>query len=566
MRGKIPKTPFDRIALCASGGGYRAASFHLGAMSYLNRVSYKDKKLLERVKSISTVSGGTITGVVYSQQKQQGKSFEEIYHFLLAKLQSLDLINMGLEKLNPGGKWDNPNKRKNLINAFAELYDANFTMGDTFEVFSEMSSHLENVVFNATEFKHALVFRMQNTGLFGNRNLNVERVVANEVKLSDAIAASSCFPVGFEPIGWPDDFVHERSELLRASAAQGETVGLMDGGIYDNQGIDAIITIERRDKEFKHDLIIITDVTSPYLKPFKYYGEKESAGWRALSFNTLREKAKRSIRIIRWVIALLIVGFSLLPLLVNYSNHILTGAGVSLGIVFIILFILTFTMQKKVETLYSKGINHFLNKLPEFYAQRVQTLDLANMNFGRIEPLFADRLSSAFSMINDIFLKVVRRLVYGRLYVDTNFDYRRMSNLIQELTERDFTEKCKRNENNPNFFQNLPGCNPLLKGDFHQVLGKRLVQVSDQAVEFGTTLWFTEDNMQKNVLDSLVACGQFSMCYNLLVYLTEFIHTPDNGYAEFEDKAAIEELFETCLADWKKFKDDPMFLVNEMSP
>jgi len=29
---KIPEHPFERIALSCSGGGYRAASFHLGAM------------------------------------------------------------------------------------------------------------------------------------------------------------------------------------------------------------------------------------------------------------------------------------------------------------------------------------------------------------------------------------------------------------------------------------------------------------------------------------------------------------------------------------------------------
>ncbi|MBK8504575.1 MAG: hypothetical protein IPL46_21635 [Saprospiraceae bacterium] len=61
MSGKIPDQPFGRIALCCSGGGYRAASFHLGAMSYLQKLRFAGRPLLENVKAISTVSGGTIT-------------------------------------------------------------------------------------------------------------------------------------------------------------------------------------------------------------------------------------------------------------------------------------------------------------------------------------------------------------------------------------------------------------------------------------------------------------------------------------------------------------------------
>src|ERR1051325_7992981 len=128
---QIPERPLEKIALSCSGGGYRAASFHLGAMSYLNRLQYNNKPLLENVKMISTVSGGTFTGVVYALQKQQNKSFEEIYHFMLDQLKSIDLVKLGVQKLNPNGKWDNTHKRKNLINAFAELYDEHFTGGAT---------------------------------------------------------------------------------------------------------------------------------------------------------------------------------------------------------------------------------------------------------------------------------------------------------------------------------------------------------------------------------------------------------------------------------------------------
>ena len=175
MSVKISDQPFSRIALCCSGGGYRAASFHLGAMAYLQKLHFEDRPLLENVKAISTVSGGTITGVVYALQRQQGKSFDEIYNFIVNKLQTVDLVRLGLAKLNEGVVWENPNKRKNLINAFAEIYDAEFTGGETFDVFENMHrSHLEEVMFNATDFRTGVIFRFQSGGRFGNFHQSIK--------------------------------------------------------------------------------------------------------------------------------------------------------------------------------------------------------------------------------------------------------------------------------------------------------------------------------------------------------------------------------------------------------
>src|SRR5687768_7026588 len=119
MENIVPPQPFEKIALSCSGGGYRAASFHLGSMSYLNNLQFNGKPLLENVKLISTVSGGTITGIVYALMKQENKSFAEIYNFLLEKLMELDLVKTGIMRLNPDAPWINLNKSKNLINAFA---------------------------------------------------------------------------------------------------------------------------------------------------------------------------------------------------------------------------------------------------------------------------------------------------------------------------------------------------------------------------------------------------------------------------------------------------------------
>lgn len=63
--------PFERIALSLSGGGTRAVGFHLGSMSYLDRIG-----LLEKVRMLSTVSGGSAVGMgyaVYSKTPKVGE-------------------------------------------------------------------------------------------------------------------------------------------------------------------------------------------------------------------------------------------------------------------------------------------------------------------------------------------------------------------------------------------------------------------------------------------------------------------------------------------------------------
>src|SRR6266566_1547974 len=52
----LVRTVEDGIALCLSGGGYRAMIFHLGSLIRLNEIG-----LLQRLNRVSSVSGGSIT-------------------------------------------------------------------------------------------------------------------------------------------------------------------------------------------------------------------------------------------------------------------------------------------------------------------------------------------------------------------------------------------------------------------------------------------------------------------------------------------------------------------------
>lgn len=564
----VPDHPFKRIALCCSGGGYRAASFHLGAMAYLHRLRFEGRPLLENVKSLSTVSGGTITGVVYALKCRQGHTFPEIYSFLVDKLSSVDLVREGLSKLNVNSEWENQGKRKNLINAFAEIYDREFTGGETFDIFENMdNTHLEEVMFNSTEFTSGLIFRFQNDGRFGNYYNPVRRDLGGEVKLSDIIAASSCFTGGFEPIEWPQDFIHSESVELKEAAPLLSSLGLMDGGIYDNQGIDSILLSEERTGAEAFDLILVSDVTSPYMKPFLFLEKKPETGWRNWTPGFLKARLHQMYQWFNWILIISLVLISAY-LIFNFGNDLLSGILLAIGTVFLCLKIILTFARKKIE----KGLNSSVHYIRKALSDDLPLDGLASLKFSRIpfhhlEALLLDRINSLVSLVGEVFLKTVRRLVYGRLYDSDQHLYRRAANLIQALTRRDFESNRNRNLNDPTFFQNIPGCDSRLIGDYDQVVGKILESIVDTAAGFGTNLWFTETDKMQNVLRNLIISGEATMCFTLLKYLVELRYTPNNGYNNLPANVQrdIEDLWEQCIADWERFKTSPEFMMQANS-
>src|SRR5262249_24964060 len=96
---------------------------------------------------------------------------------------------------------------------------------------------------------------------------------------------SSCFPGGFEPIALPDDFVWPSGtgppEPL-GNLPQG--LALMDGGVFDNQGIDALLLADARARHAGAplDLLIVSDVDQKSDLAFFQFETKSAKGWLAL--------------------------------------------------------------------------------------------------------------------------------------------------------------------------------------------------------------------------------------------------------------------------------------------
>jgi predicted acylesterase/phospholipase RssA len=79
----------------------------------------------------------------------------------------------------------------------------------------------------------------------------MEREAAT-IRIADVVAASSCLPGVFGPLGFPDDFAWPGGEVpatIRAVFSHGgkpRPITLMDGGIYDNQGIESLMLADQQ--------------------------------------------------------------------------------------------------------------------------------------------------------------------------------------------------------------------------------------------------------------------------------------------------------------------------------
>jgi len=573
MSAQIPKKPFENIAICLSGGGYRAAAFHLGTLFYLNRIQINRYTLLSQVKAISTVSGGTITGVMYELMKAQGYAFNDIYKHIYDTIRKNDLIELSIEKLKNEDKWNNKSKKRNLINAFAEVYDELFTKGATF---NDIGFNDEMFVsFNATEFNNGLGFRFQTNGRPGNRKVNFSIKSLKEIKLADIIAASSCFPGGFEPMSFPYDFQYEGSNELNQLAKTKsfkKPVGLMDGGIIDNQGIDSLLLREDRlkksfqgyDKRF--GLFIISDVSSPNIKDFSFHERKDSKfdDWNLQGFlgqiKSFQNKIKKAWRVILAIcftllIAGLVLGYLLPTQLFVLSIFFFFAGGAAATI------ILAFWGSSRYKKLIRQGndvqdkaANIFKSKVPEYYQKKLQSLPFDDFTFKQLEEPITDRAISLYALISQVFMKRIRQLNYNKIYENNDFKYRRISNLITELTSTDFNERtCK--------YQKKSACPPDLIGSYEALISKPLRSVLNRSAKFGTTLWFTEQGEKLDEqLQSLLVAGQATTCFNLIIYIIELKSDADkNGYHDLDHstKMDIEAIYNSCMSDWFALNANP---------
>jgi NTE family protein len=218
----------EGIALCLSGGGYRAMVFHVGVMWRLN-----ETKLLSKIKRFSSVSGGSITAGVLASRWDKlkfdngvARNFVDVVVEPVRKMAStsVDLGAVLWGSVLPGSIADR------VANAYRKHLFEDKTLQDLPDE--------PRFVFNATNLESGVLFRFSKPYMGDYR---VGRIFDPTIELAVAVAASSAFPPVLSPCvldlrgeTWTDD---EGNDLGHKRGFR-DKIKLTDGGVYDNLGLE----------------------------------------------------------------------------------------------------------------------------------------------------------------------------------------------------------------------------------------------------------------------------------------------------------------------------------------
>lgn len=222
--------PKEGVALCLSGGGYRAMVFHLGALIRLNEAG-----LLQGIKRVSSVSGGSITAGVLGLHWAKlnfadGRAtnlteqvVEPVCHLASHTIQWCAALR--------GLIW--PAWAGTTVAAF---YDKHLFHGATLQ---DLPSDTEGprFVINATSLQTGVLWRFSKPYMADYR---VGWVANPDLRLAVAVSASSGFPPFLSPI----KLKFKTGQVLDTEGADLHQKPytchaiLCDGGVYDNLGLE----------------------------------------------------------------------------------------------------------------------------------------------------------------------------------------------------------------------------------------------------------------------------------------------------------------------------------------
>ena len=266
------------MALCLSGGGYRAMVFHMGAIWRLHETG-----LMSTLKRISSVSGGSITAGVLGLKwdKLTGKPFERknFEREFVAPLSALaretiDVSSTALGLVWPGG----------VSGRIAAAYDKYLFHGATLQNLPDEP----RFVINATNVQSGALWRFMKPYMADWR---VGMVDKPEISLASAVTASSAFPPVLSPMHMQLDpaAVREVDGNDLHTEPYISNVVLSDGGVYDNLGLETAWK--------NYDTILVSDAGG-HIKP----EGKPSSNWALHSYrifnlvdNQVRALRKRQV-------------------------------------------------------------------------------------------------------------------------------------------------------------------------------------------------------------------------------------------------------------------------------
>ncbi len=219
----------DGIALCLSGGGYRAMLYHLGSVWRINDAGY-----LSRLARISSVSGGSILAGLLGlkwlrlafDESGVAAAFRPEVVDPLRRLagRTIDVGSVLRGALLPGSIGDR------IADAYREHLYGNATLQD-------LPSDPPRFVINAANVQTGSLFRFMKPAI---RDWRIGEVRESKLSLALAVSASTAFPPVLSPVRLrlkPGTWTATRGATLCREPFTSE-VYLTDGGVYDNLGLE----------------------------------------------------------------------------------------------------------------------------------------------------------------------------------------------------------------------------------------------------------------------------------------------------------------------------------------
>jgi NTE family protein len=276
-----------KFGVSLSGGGYRAAAFHLGTLRFLHKAG-----ILKKVECFSTVSGGSIIGAAYCLRIDELKTFEKFEVFIKMNLQksiirrvlfSLPFLRLVLLSfltlstivyftfftLSPWVGF------VILFMGFGLLIKFQFKLFPVSEIIEDIYNRMfyekavltdlpanPVLVINSTNLQSGRLFYFTRDNIsdstYDNTYEGSQKKVFKHDKfpVAKAVMSSSCVPSFFTPIAIEKDLLIDPEKNIRPV--------LVDGGIYDNQGIHKLT---HKDGMFECNTVIVSDAGN--LLPFE---------------------------------------------------------------------------------------------------------------------------------------------------------------------------------------------------------------------------------------------------------------------------------------------------------
>ncbi len=220
--------PTQGVALCLSGGGYRAMLFHLGALWRLNELGW-----LTKLDRVSSVSGGSITagvlGRFWDELEFDGSGVAKRFKTAIAG----PIHALADHTIDIAAGLKGAFLPRSIGHRLADSYDEHLFAEATLQDLPDRP----RFVFNATNLQSGVLWRFSKPHMWDYR---VGKIEDPKQRLAVAVAASSAFPPFVSPLALKldeSDYAPATGKGLQRADYMKRPV-LSDGGVYDNLGLE----------------------------------------------------------------------------------------------------------------------------------------------------------------------------------------------------------------------------------------------------------------------------------------------------------------------------------------